>query len=356
MAIRISQHGIEVARSKDSPIVRVSQVAVETLRLPTAPLRRVSQVAVEVLRLELVANFVRVSQVVVETLRVAPTGSRFAQVTQVGFNTARNQDLSQGLVTQVSYQAARNQNFLPTGALKSWMVFDPDGQIDILMISGTPLTAVNELAVLNGANIIALGQEIFQFRDVTDLGNNLFRLSHLLRGRFGTEQHMNSHVENELAIFLDSSTIRKTQGDLLDWNTVRLWKAVGAGQSVVDASAKSFTDTGIVLKPWAPVDIRGTRDGGDNLTIDWTRRTRINIEWLDSVDVGLGEEIYEFQVEILDGAGAVVRTIAVVDTDTTVYLETEQTTDFGSAQSSVLARVSQKSESFGFGYSNTELI
>ena len=357
MAARVTQHNIEVLRTNTATVSRVTQVAVEVMRLPTNPLKRVTQEAVEVIRLP--TNVLkRVSQVVVEVMRVGLPGPRFAHVTQVGINIARNQELTRGYVSQIGIEIARNFDLTPKPALKSWMVFDPLGSIDVLMITGTPASAINELAVLNGENAVALGQEIFQFRDVTDLGNNVFRLSHLLRGRLGTEQHMNSHVANELAVFLESTTIRKIQGNLEELNMSRIWKAVGIGQSLVDVSGKAIIDTGVAIKPWAPVFIRGSRGVplADDLLIEWTRRTRINGEWLDSVDVGLGEQIFEFKVEILTGAGSVIRTFTVIDTDIQLYLETEQSSDFGSAQDPVLVRVAQKSEQFGFGYSNTELI
>ncbi len=337
--------------------IRITQVPVEVLRTATASRSRITQVPVETLRLPTTSR-VRLTQLAVEVLRIGSPGSRFAHVTQVGINVARDQELTRGYVTQVGIEIARNLDFTPKPVLKSWMVFDPLGSIDVLMITGAPSSAVNELAVLNGANAVVLGQEIFQFRDVTDLGSNVFRLSHLLRGRLGTEQHMNSHVANELAVFLEATTIRKIQGDLTELNMSKIWKAIGVGQSIQDVSGKSFTDTGIAIKPWAPVFIRGSRGVplADDLLIEWTRRTRINGEWLDSVDVGLGEQIFEFKVDILTGAGSVIRTFAVVDTDTQLYLETEQSSDFGSAQDPVLVRVAQKSEQFGFGYSNTELI
>lgn len=70
MAIRISQHGIEVSRTNTAVPIRVSQVVVETIRLATAhTIERVSQITAETVRLRSDSPLIRVSQVVMETIR-----------------------------------------------------------------------------------------------------------------------------------------------------------------------------------------------------------------------------------------------------------------------------------------------
>ncbi|MBN66728.1 MAG: hypothetical protein CMM94_04070 [Rickettsiales bacterium] len=71
-------------------------------------------------------------------------------------------------------------------------------------------------------------------------------------------------------------------------------------------------------------------------------------EWRDGVGIPLGEESELYEVDILDG-GNVVRTIEVIS-PTASYTAAEQTTDFGSAQSSLDVKIYQLSAVVGRGY------
>ncbi len=117
-----------------------------------------------------------------------------------------------------------------------------------------------------------------------------------------------------------------------------------------------FINTGISQKPYQPVHITGSRDGSDNLTIDWVRRTRIGGEWLDFIEVPLGEDEELYEVDILTGAGTVIRTIEVT-AETALYTATQQESDFsGMVQNPVDVNVYQLSNVVGRGYPGNALI
>lgn len=353
--VRVSRADVDVARQMDAPAVRVSRADIDVARQLDAPTVRVSRADVDVARQQ--DGFeLRVTTLKMTVVRLAPPGERFGRLTQIYVEAAQDQPPTLGYLTQTYIELARNFALQPIPVLKSWMVFDPEGSLDVRMLAGFPTSAASEEEVLNGANVIAMGLEIFQFKDATDLGDNVYRLSHLLRGRLGTEQHMNSHAANEMVVLLEPSTIRKTYDDISELNNIKFWKAIGIGQSVYGTSASTAINTGISLKPWAPVNIVGVRDGGNDLTISWNRRSRIGYEWNNYIDVPIGESVYEFKVEILDASGANVRTIQVFSAESAIYTSAQQTTDFGGPQALVLVRVSQLSESFGFGYTNSEII
>ena len=128
----------------------------------------------------------------------------------------------------------------------------------------------------------------------------------------------------------------------------RLYKAVTFGRAISDAPAQTIVATANSLRPLSPVQISGSRDGSENLTITWTRRARINAGWRDDVDVPLDEASEAYEVDILNG-GAVVRTLTA-STASAGYTAAQQTTDFGSTQSAVEIRVYQMSEIVGRGH------
>src|SRR6266403_1466511 len=73
------------------------------------------------------------------------------------------------------------------GAWAGGNTFDEGNTVDVTILSGQTLSSAAELSVLNGTNVALLGNEIFQFKNAPLVSGTTYRLSGLLRGRFGTE-------------------------------------------------------------------------------------------------------------------------------------------------------------------------
>ncbi len=334
---RVSQHCVEVLRQNTAPLLRVSQVGIQVLRQATDPQLRVSQVGVQVMRSQL----------------AAPSG----RVTQIALEVAREEPISEGIVTQLALEVARVHIPGAQPGLRSWMVFDPIHSVDVHLVSGIPPTSVaSEAVVLNGANVGILGTEIIQWRDVVDLGGNIYRLSHLLRGRLGTEVNMNAHSIGELFAVLDADTVRRITMDITDLDIQRFYKIIGSGLTSFGAPITGHINTGVSQHPWQPVFFEATR-AGDDITFTWERRSRIGHQRILQVSPPIGEEDERYEVSILDGTDSEVRKIEVTDT-TAVYLGTEQETDFGAGnfQNPVRAIVYQMSRVVGRGFGNRQLL
>ena len=104
--------------------------------------------------------------------------------------------------------------------------------------------------------------------------------------------------------------------------------------------------TGEALKPLSPVHVRGVRDSGD-LAISWVRRTRVGGDSWDAIDVPLGEDSERYDIDILYGSD-VVRTLTAT-TPAATYTAADQTSDFGSPQTSIALRIHQLSATRGRG-------
>lgn len=233
---------------------------------------------------------------------------------------------------------------LATGPLD---VFDETTSVSVNILGDGELESVTTLAVLNGTNLALIGDEVVQFRTATLTETGKYTLSGFLRGRFGTEEAISGHTAGERFILLNS-LVEKVQLPVSLIGLPRDYKAVTVGKTLGQTTAQSFTYSGVALQPLSPVHIKGERDGSDNLTISWTRRTRINGEWRDNVDVPLNEESERYAVDIMDGSN-VVRTITGLISPSATYTAVEQTTDFGSVQSSVTVQVYQLSALVGRG-------
>jgi hypothetical protein len=196
----------------------------------------------------------------------------------------------------------------PTVPGTPW-TWDETGSLRVRMTTGEPESAT-DLEVLNGANRAALvaadgSAEIVQWRTATQQADGTWTLTGLLRGRRGTEDRIASRRAGDLFLILDGTRL------LYD-------AATGDATAVRQLKAVSIFDTpdtapGLVVKarrgraeqPYAVAAPAGTRDGSNNLTLTWVRRTRVGGELLDGMGVvPLSEAAEAYDVVIFAGAGA----------------------------------------------------
>lgn len=243
---------------------------------------------------------------------------------------------------------------VPIGSPVNPWTWDTVNELTVFLARGT-LSSISDLNVLNGANAAIYGDEIIQFANATLNADGSYTLSRLLRGRRGTEHTTSDHVAGELFISLAGGLHRNT----LPTSQIGIsssYRAVTVGGLTAGAQTNELTPAGNDLKPYSPVHIRGARDGSNNLTITWFRRTRIGGGLMDGTGtVPLAEDSEAYSVEILDGMGVVKRTISGLSSPTAGYTAAQQTADFGSVQSAIAVKVYQLSAQVGRGFpgSNT---
>lgn len=224
-----------------------------------------------------------------------------------------------------------------------------------LITPGKTLESVSELSMLNGSNLAAIGAdgrwEIIKYQNAALEGDGTYTLSTLVRGYRGTEHNTGNHTSSDDFILLTQSTLQRISSAASTIGASAAYKPVSTGSTVTGTTEYTHTYNGVGLKPYAPTHVRGTRDGSGNLTATWFKRTRLNGEWRDSVDITLGEDSEAYEVDILSGGSPeIIRTITGLSSATASYTAAQQTTDFGGTQSSVTVRIYQISATIGRGY------
>lgn len=229
-----------------------------------------------------------------------------------------------------------------------YAVPDEASHVDVLLLGEQTLESVPLLAMLNGANLAVLGEEVLQFRDAELLADGKYRLSGLLRGRLGTEYAISGHVAGERFVLLNGSIAEVVQSpDGIGLS--RLYKPVTVGMTLGNTDAVAYAGTGGAWKPYSPVHVEASRDSEGDIALSWVRRTRIGGGWRDGVDAPLREAAERYEVEVLDGSD-VVRVMQVTSPEA-LYSAAMQVADFGTLQGAVAVRVYQMSEVAGRGYS-----
>jgi hypothetical protein len=162
-------------------------------------------------------------------------------------------------------------------------------------------------ALLQGANLAMIGREVFQYGSAVVIGPKRFRLSRLLRGRFGSEWATAGHVVGEAFALLDNRTLRAiaVPAAMLGGEVGVTAYGVGDGAGTEVTAVAS----GEALRPPSPVQLLAETSGA-SLDLSWVRRSRAGYAWLDEIDAPLGESVERYRVRILGTGGTVERDVS----------------------------------------------
>jgi hypothetical protein len=168
------------------------------------------------------------------------------------------------------------------------------------------LSSAAPLAVLNGANVMAIGDgsadrwEVFQFADATLVGPQTWDLSLRLRGQAGTDALMPAAWPAGSTVVLLDGRPRQIELAFANRGLARTYRVGVAARGFDDPDVVEVSAAfdGIGLRPLAPVHLRVAETGGDT-ALSWVRRTRIDGDsWLSS-EVPLGEDREAYLVRVV---------------------------------------------------------
>lgn len=245
-------------------------------------------------------------------------------------------DSAFALVASSAISAHYGEALNVLGAPTSPWAWDDVNTLTIFMEAGT-LAGSTEAAILAGpVNALLVGDEVLQFRDVTENADGSYTISHLLRGRRGTEAACATHAASEVVIDLSAGGLLHRAATLAEIGVTRYYRAVTLGQEISSAASEELALAGNDLKPLSPVAIGGSMDENYNMVITWLRRSRAGGTYgtgdqalTDCIGGPLNEESEAYEVDILDDEGAVVRTITGLTVPTAIYTVAQQIEDFG---------------------------
>lgn len=238
-------------------------------------------------------------------------------------------------------------------ALAAWTggnLFDDVNTVTVDVGAGNTLASSTRAALLTGqGNAMLVGDEVLQFRTATLVSDGVYTLSGLLRGRRGTEWACAAHVAGEPVVLLSRAGMLDVPIAVAEIGQTLGYRAVGTGRTLASAVQVQASSTSARQRPYAPTRARIARDGSNNATITWSRRSRLSCRFLAAgVPVPLGEAVEAYEVDIVSG-GTVVRTISAAS-ESASYSAAQQTADGLTPGAAITFRVYQLSATVGRGY------
>jgi hypothetical protein len=106
--------------------------------------------------------------------------------------------------------------------------------------------------------------------------------------------------------------------------------------------------------PLAPVHLAAVRQADGDIAVSWIRRSRVDADGWDALDIPMDEPQERYQVEIM--AGDDVRRRVEVDAPAFLYAAADELADFGARRDVLDLRVRQMGRAVPFGIPARALI
>jgi hypothetical protein len=233
-----------------------------------------------------------------------------------------------------------------TGTLSAGTTTGLDDTLDtttvltvVLLHEGMELESATDAELDAWANLAFVGQdgagEYLQFKTATFISGTTWQLTNLRRGRKGTDWAIGTHAAgDEFALLVGGGVTRLPASTTDSWGVPISLRGISDGQDEADADVLAFTNTGEGKRPYSPINVEGSWDGSNNLTVTFDVRSRLNAG-------GLGiDDLDEYEVEFL---GPTPRTVTATD-PTVAYSAANQTADGLTPGGVVPGRVRQLSD------------
>jgi hypothetical protein len=180
------------------------------------------------------------------------------------------------------------------------MIMDELSSVTVKLVDGTrPLLNADDDALMAGANLAMLGDELIQFGRADETAAGMFRLSRLLRGRRGTEWAASDHTSGEPFCMIDPA-VRPVEVPVGAIGASLTAIAHGVGD-VAPLPQFQWPVVGEALRPPSPCRLKLWRDSAGDLCASWTRRSHRGWTWID--ETGVPDDPFPERYRIrIDGA------------------------------------------------------
>ncbi len=223
----------------------------------------------------------------------------------------------------------------------------------LVRLDSSVLHSASVAEVLAGANALALlaegrEAEILQFTEAELVDERSYRLTGLLRGLAGTEAAgRQDWPEGTRLVRLDASILPVARG-VGEMGRSYVYRI---GPVHEDHGSRNVTERHAevgrrALRPLSPVHMRARRNG-DGVLVSFSRRTRVDGDSWEALEVPLGEAQERYRAEVVR-AGEVVR-VFEMSAPSFLYSADDERADFGAIQRRLSFRVMQLSQSVGAG-------
>lgn len=273
----------------------------------------------------------------------APWVGPMAVWAESGATFQLNRLLTRGAVVGVTETA------LPSARPGLW---DRGPALRVQLTSGL-LETVEPADVLNGANAMAIGDgsaglwEVFQFAEASLVAPGTYDLSLRLRGQSGTDGVMPPVWPPGSTVVLLDSALQQLDLAMNARGLARRYRfgLQARGYDRPEVAERQDAFDGIGLRPYPVAHLRAVRSPEGDVAVRWIRRTRIDGDNWQQIEVPLGEDAEAYVVRVI--SGTVIVAEYQVNQPDFAYTAAQQAAD--GVSGAFMLKVAQVSSRFGTG-------
>ena len=215
------------------------------------------------------------------------------------------------------------------------------------------LSSADELSVLAGGNALAIGDgspdmwEVLQFTDAVLVAPSTYDITTLLRGQARTDAVMPEVWPAGSVVVVLDAAVRQISLAQSARGLSRHYRVGDAarGYEGLGVVAQTLAFQGVGLRPYSVCHLRKSGGLGTDIDLSWIRRSRLDGDTWQSVEVPLGEETETYRVRVLTGTTLLRET--TISQPTWTYTAAMQSADGATAATHI--DVAQISSSYGTG-------
>lgn len=182
-------------------------------------------------------------------------------------------------------------------------VIDAEASVDVTLANPEHwLQSCDDAALVAGANLAVVGDEMIQFGQAEAITPGRFRLSRLLRGRRGSEWAMAGHGADEPFLLVDARALKGITASAAAIGSTMTVTAYGPGNDGQEPVVSRIVQ-GEAARPLSPAQLRVTVRTDGALELGWEYRSRRGFAWIDAVDVPVDPDFSGYRINVARAAG-----------------------------------------------------
>jgi hypothetical protein len=231
--------------------------------------------------------------------------------------------------------------------------FDVVNTFDVTIPWGT-LESRTAGEVLSGMNTCIVthydgSAEVLAFQTATLNSPGNYTLSNLLR-RIRQNSSFSQNGSYQRFAMLTIDTVKPVIMQLNNLGNVYTFAGPAIGTSLDGAITVDCTLTGMSKKPLSPILLAASRQLNNDVTMSWTRRTRVGGSWPTGENGPLSEAYEAYEIDIMASNHTTVLRTLTSATPSVLYTIANQIADFGSQPNVIEVNIYQMSDWVGRGY------
>jgi hypothetical protein len=178
------------------------------------------------------------------------------------------------------------------------LLIDEKSSLEIELLNGSMLLANRDTQPLaSDAPVFHVGGEFFRVGRVIALGAKRYRLSRFARACFSDQLSAPAHAAGSRIVWMDPASTRIMAAT--DYHIGQTITVEAQGLGDINPVVATAVANGRAITPLAPVHGRARRQANGDIHLNWVRRSRLDLGWVDGVDQLMVEDREAYHVKLL---------------------------------------------------------